>query len=108
MRADFNLFLAKTGAQGLTGFLNDNIVMHQCPKIALDLDHYRVVKVRWFPSLSVFEDICNHRTKTLFHARFKLVVQLIFRSCAQLHTLFFLLISLIHHCSFNQKAIAHI
>lgn len=108
MRADFNLFLAKTGAQGLTGFLNDNIVMHQCPKIALDLDHYRVVKVRWFSSLSVFEDICNHRTKTLFHARFKLVVQLIFRSCAQLHTLFFLLISLIPHCSFNQKAIAHI
>lgn len=51
--------------------------MHQCHKIAVVLDHYRVVKVQWWPSRSTYEEICNHGMNTLFHARFRQAVQLI-------------------------------
>lgn len=71
--------------RGSTGFLNDNIVMHQCHKIAEVLDHYRVVKVQQCPGLSMYEEICNQRMNTLFHARFEQSVQLILRRRAQLH-----------------------
>lgn len=73
----YYLFLAKTSAQGSTGFLDDNIVTRQCHKIAVVLNHYRVVKVLCCRNQSMFEGICNHRMNTLFHARFKQVVQLI-------------------------------
>lgn len=59
--------------------------MHQRHKIAVVLDHYRVVKVQWCPDHSAYEEICNQRMNTLFHARFKQAVQLILKSRAQLH-----------------------
>ena len=59
--------------------------MHQRHKIAVVLDHYRVVKVQWCPDHSAYEEICNQRMNTLFHARFKQAVQLISKSRAQLH-----------------------
>lgn len=85
MRADIICSWLRRAHRGSTGFLNDNIVMHHCHKIAVVLDHYRVVKVQWCPSHSLLEEICNQKMNTLFHARFKQVVQLIFRSRAQLH-----------------------
>lgn len=77
MRVDIICSWLRRVHRGSTGFLNDNIVMHQCHKIAVVLDHYRVVKVQWCPNHSMYEEICNQRMNTLFHARFKQAVQLI-------------------------------
>lgn len=75
MRADIICSWLRRAHRGSAGFLNDNIVMHQCHKIAEVLDHYRVVKVQWCPDQSMFEEICNQRINALFHARFKQVVK---------------------------------
>lgn len=75
MRADIICSWLRRAHRGSAGFLNDNIVMHQCHKIAEVLDHYRVVKVQWCPDRSMFEEICNQRINALFHARFKQVVK---------------------------------
>lgn len=77
MRVDSIWSWLRRAQRGSTGFLNDNIVMHQCHTIAVVLDHYRVVKVQWWPNHSMCEEICNQRMNTLFHGRFKQAVQLI-------------------------------
>lgn len=103
MRDDIICSWLRRAHRGSTGFLNDNIVMRRCHKTAVVLDHYRVVKVQWCPSHS--EKICNHRIKTLFHARLEHVVQLILKTISSFVVL---LIFKIHHCSVGQKAIRHI
>ena len=73
---------------GSTGFLNDNVVMHQCHTIAVALDHYGVVKVQWCPDRSPNEEIRNRRMNTLFHARFKQALQLNFKMLCTIASFF--------------------